>query len=109
MAEHLNQPEPDHSNDPMYWMGKPIPPEARQHGLDHAKEIGLDGMRAHAVIEGMANAIERDEPYKAQAVALRYVDLTGYYRLLAALLSGTMQVATWRKDDERRAMQEAIN
>lgn len=111
MAEHLNQPRPDHSNDPMHWMGKPVPPAAREYAMGHAKEIGLDSTEAHAVIEGMANALERDKPYEAQGIAMRYVDLTGYYRLLAAILSGTMQLAQPKPPsvgDGDRALQEAI-
>jgi len=106
MAEHLNQPKPDHRADPMNWMGHPIPVEARQHGFAHAKAIGLPAVEAHAVIEKMANALERDEPYKAQRVAMQYVDLTGYYRLAAALLAATSECRT-RELEARRAEQEA--
>lgn len=105
MAEHLNQPKPDHSDDPMYWMGKPVPTEARQHAYKHAKNIGLDSVHAHAVVEKMSNALERDEPYQAQNVALQYVDLAGYYRLMAAILAATMQVAT-RNEARRKAEQD---
>jgi hypothetical protein len=36
----------------------------------------------------VSNRLERDDPYGAMSDAMKYVDLTGTYRLMAALLAG---------------------
>lgn len=92
MAEFLNKPKPDHTNDPMHWMGKPIPPNVRGWGLAHCKEMGLDTVHGHACVEKVANALERDDPYAAMEASMQYLDLTGHYRLMAVLLAGVCAI-----------------
>ena len=98
MAEHLNQSKPDHSGDPFHWMGKPLPPSVRDAGYWHCRAMGLDHVKAHACTEQVPNALERDEPYQAQAAAMRYPDLTGYYRIVAVLLAARCLVDTQVRD-----------
>lgn len=88
MAEHMNQAvEPE--MDPFNAMGKPIPPAARQAGYDACKEMGLSSARAWECVNGMAEQLERDKPYEAQDAAMKLLDLTGAYRLMATLLANT--------------------
>jgi hypothetical protein len=48
--------------------------------------MGLtDTAKATGVVNRMAEAIERDQPYEALEAATAYLDITGAYRLLAAL------------------------
>jgi hypothetical protein len=69
-------------------MGKPIPAPRRQAAYDCAKGIGVEGPDERMSLVGaMADYLERDKPYEAQQVALKYVDLTGAYRLMAVLLT----------------------
>lgn len=87
MAEHLNQP-PHQPLDPMANMGKPIPWRRRAEGYAHVKEMGVtDPDMGMACVDGVANKLERDQPYEAQAMGMRYLDLTGTYRLFAVLLT----------------------
>lgn len=75
-------------------MGHPVPPERMGEAYRHAKEMGLGTEEAMTVVGWMADAIERDDPYRAlqdrsagfkdQIVPL---DLTGRYRLMAVLLT----------------------
>lgn len=89
MAEHLNQHiEPEMS--PFNMMGKPLPDAAREIAYKHCRDIGLSSARAWECVSSMANALERDEPYQAQAAGMRFLDLTGTYRVMAALLSGAL-------------------
>lgn len=53
------------------FMGRVIPSEARVNAFNHANE-----------------QYERDKPYEAQEISLQYVDLTGHYRLMAAISAG---------------------
>ncbi|WOH61929.1 hypothetical protein [Bradyrhizobium sp. BWC-3-1] len=86
MAEHINQPTEPALN-PFNAMGKPIPPDARQAGFDTCKAMGLDSARAWECTSSTAEQLERDQPYKAQGAAMKFLDLTGSYRLMAALLA----------------------
>ena len=86
MAEHMNQtvePEMDAFNA----MGKPIPAAARQKGYETCFEIGLSKARAWECTSACAEQLERDRPYEAVAAAMKFVDLTGAYRLMATLLA----------------------
>lgn len=86
MAEHLNQPKPPVLS-AFGMMGKPLSPKARQAGYDTCKEMGLDSDRAMGCVNGVCEQLERDQPYEAQSVGMRYVDLTGWYRLVAVILT----------------------
>lgn len=68
-------------------MGKPIPTHRKEAGYRDAKAMGLDTEKAWHVIHGMSLYLERDKPYEAMAAGMRYVDLTGTYRLMAVLLT----------------------
>jgi hypothetical protein len=87
MAEHLMQP-PTERMSAFDAMGKPISPDARQRGYDTCKEMGLtDSARAWECVSGMAAQLQRDKPYEAVEVGMRFLDLTGTYRLMAVLLT----------------------
>lgn len=91
MAEFLNQPaEPPLM--PMNAMGKPIPYSAREVGLEHCKQMGLDSAQAWRCVEGVSYELEKDRPYQAMAVCMKYLDLTGAYRLFAVLLVAASEV-----------------
>lgn len=87
MAEHLNGSAEDFSADPMQYMGQPLSVECRMEGYKHALDMGLSSVEAHAVTERVANALERDDPYRAQQEATRIGGLMAYYRITAALLA----------------------
>ena len=69
-------------------MGKPIDFRARAVALEHVRAMGVtdtaDGM---AVVNAVAEQLERDKPYEAMQAGMKYLDLTGTYRLFAALLT----------------------
>ncbi len=86
MAEHLNQvvePEIDGFNR----MGKPLGENARSKAYEHCKAMGLSSARAWECVQGVACQLERDSPYEAQAAGMKFLDLTGTYRLFAVLLT----------------------
>ncbi|MNR71840.1 hypothetical protein D3C71_25180 [compost metagenome] len=88
MAEFLNQTvEPALS--PMNATGKVIPATAREAAYEHCKQMGLDQARAYECVSSVAEQLERDHPYEAQAAGMRFLDLTGVYRLVAVLLANT--------------------
>lgn len=95
MAEFLNwkhekgHPAPAPENeDGFNAMGKPVPAFRRTAALAHCRVMGLtDTGRAMACVDGMANALQRDEPYQAMEAGMKYLDLTGVYRLMAVLLT----------------------
>lgn len=70
-------------------MGKPIPIARRDHALGHLKAMSpnMSSDDAISVIEQMSNHLARDEPYKAVQAGMKRFDLTGTYRLMAALLT----------------------
>ena len=69
-------------------MGKPIPLYRKQAAYDTCKAMGVNNPSvAWSVVNGMANALERDKPYDAMNVGGAHVDLTGVYRLMAVLLT----------------------
>lgn len=88
MAEFLGQ-EVEPAMSAFDAMGKPIPPAARQKGYDECKAMGLnDSGRAWECVNGMAEQLERDKPHDAVGAAMKFLDLTGAYRLMATLLCG---------------------
>jgi len=88
MAEWLGQ---DKSHEPAYEdgmnnMGKPIPDFRRENAYQDCKAMGLGSADAMAAVSETAEQLERDKPYEAQGRAMKYLDLTGMYRLFAVLL-----------------------
>ncbi len=89
MAEHLHQKvEPEMT--PFDQMGKPILMGARAEGYKHCKEMGLTSARATECVNAVAEQLQRDKPYEAQAAGMKFLDLTGTYRLFAVLLTEAM-------------------
>lgn len=86
MAEHMGRKAaPGLSG--MNMMGKPVLPLARQAGYDACKAMGItEEGRRWSCVNAVADRLERDKPYEAQAEAMLYLDLTGAYRLMATLL-----------------------
>jgi hypothetical protein len=68
-------------------MGKPIPAYRRQAAYDTCRSIGLDTEAAWSAVNGMAENLERDQPYEAMAAGMKYIDLTGTYRVMAVILT----------------------
>ncbi len=92
MAEFKNQipgfPPPEiKGTDGFDAMGKPIPFYRRQAGFEHARQMGVTKGNAFSVVDAMCAGLERDEPYTAMEAGMKYVDLTGTYRLMAVLLT----------------------
>jgi len=79
-------PTPE-GNDGFAAMGKPVPMDRRDAAFRHAKQMGLSGADAWDVIGKVADAIERDEPYRAMQEGTRRLDLIGTYRLMAVLMT----------------------
>jgi hypothetical protein len=78
-------------------IGHPIPPRRMGNAYAAAKEMGLSTDEAMLLVGQMADALERDDPYRALLDgSIGYVreglnalvDLTGRYRLVATLLTG---------------------
>ena len=86
MAEFINQ-KVDKELSPLNNMGKPIPADSRQRAYECCQEIGLNKARAMECVSGMAEQLERDKPYEAQGHGMKFLDLTGSYRVMAELLS----------------------
>lgn len=70
-------------------VGKPIPMERRSNALRHVREMcpGITTESATKLVGEVTDALERDQPYEAQECAMEWLDLTGTYRLMAALLT----------------------
>lgn len=69
-------------------IGKPVPLHRCSAALKHCRDMGLTNTeQGMACVSGMAAQLERDEPYEAMAVGMRYLDLIGTYRLMAVLLA----------------------
>lgn len=69
-------------------MGKPIPFTRKQAAYDAAVAIGVKAEHRFPLINGVAEQLERDKPYEAMRLGMKYVDITGYYRIMAHLLTG---------------------
>lgn len=98
MAEHLNQAK-EQPLSALNCIGKPVSEEARQKAYEECKEIGLSSEEAWLAVKGIAEQIERDKPFEAQRIGMKYLDLTGYYRVLARMLSEMMK--TERRNGEQ--------
>jgi len=98
MAEFLNKPEVGtmlagfpppklKGNSGFAAMGKPVPFYRQQAGYEHARQMGCSEDEAFAVVNAMSLPLEKDQPYDAMEAGMKYLDLTGTYRLLAVLLT----------------------
>ena len=72
-------------------MGKPIPLVARDKGYAECRIMGLNQAEAVECVGSMSEQLERDQPYEAQAAAMKFLDLIGAYRLMAVLLTETLR------------------
>lgn len=69
-------------------MGQPIGSAPRAAAYEHAKQMGItDRARAWEVVNTVAEQLARDKPYEAMAAGMKFLDLTGTYRLMAVLLT----------------------
>jgi len=68
-------------------MGKPIPFSKQQEAYEHCLEMGLSKSRSMEVVKGVSGQLERDKPYEAMSEGMKFLDLTGTYRLFAVLLA----------------------
>lgn len=86
MAEHMDQKvEPELSG--FSRIGKPLPENVRAAAYKHCKLMGLNSARAWECVQGMAEQLERDKLYEAQAAGMKFLVLTCTYRLMAVLLT----------------------
>lgn len=68
-------------------MGKPINEARRHQAYIMLEDMGVKmKVNRYLCVREVANYLERDEPFSARKAALKYIDLTGTYRLLATLL-----------------------
>jgi hypothetical protein len=69
-------------------MGKPIPPHRRTAAERHLTQMGISNAEERfRCVSAAAEKLERDQPHAAIQQAMRCVDLTGAYRLVAVLLT----------------------
>jgi len=87
MAEFMNQKRTQ-PLDSFANIGRPVPMVRRQVAYEHCREMGCDSPESWECVNGMAEMLERDNPYEAMAAGMVYLDLTGTYRIMAALLTG---------------------
>ena len=92
MAEFISQPIPvEHPEveDGFKAMGKPIPDYRRDEAYRTCRDaFEMRSSRAMGAVSGMAEQLERDNPYGAMEAAMKYgIDLTGTYRIMAVLLT----------------------
>lgn len=88
IGARITEDAPETPNEGFGAMGKPIPAWRRQAAYRAAIDMGLNVQEKRwYCVNRMANALERDQPHRAIAIGMEYVDLTGTYRLMAELLS----------------------
>lgn len=69
-------------------IGKPIPLFRKEAAYQQVKEMGVTSPEDRMLlVNSVSEHLERDQPYEAQAAAMKYLDLTGAYRLVAVLLT----------------------
>jgi hypothetical protein len=71
-------------------LGHPIPEFRKTAALEQVRDMvpGCTTDWAMECIGQVATKLERDEPYDAMSVGMKYLDITGVYRLMAVLLTG---------------------
>ena len=75
-------------NEMMGRIGKPIGNLNKEQGYKLLKEIGVkDNAKRFDCVSRVAKHLEDDEPFLAMYAAEEYIDITGAYRLFAALLT----------------------
>lgn len=80
-------------------MGKPIPNNRRQEAYDWLRTLGIEIEAATLAVGSVATALERDKPYEAMAEGMKFLDLTGTYRLFAILLTPAPVTTTNEKGE----------
>lgn len=81
---------PDEATSPKGFnaLGHPVPATRKKAGYELCIKMGIqDKDVVWQLIEDLARLIEGDKPFEAQEHGLKHLDLTGYYRLMAVLLS----------------------
>lgn len=77
--------------------GHPVPAFRKHTALQHYRDMdpNVSTEEATAAIDALAQFIERDEPYAMEQYwnKVMRLDLTGYYRLLACLMTGAPRAA----------------
>ena len=68
-------------------MGKPIPYNRKQAAYDAAKSMGVED--CFGLVNSVSEQLERDKPFEALNAAHKHTDLTGAYRIVAHLLTGS--------------------
>lgn len=69
-------------------IGKPITFARKQAAYDFVKSAGVDSQdECLSLVNSVSDCLERDKPFEAQATAMKSLDLTGAYRLMATLLT----------------------
>jgi hypothetical protein len=70
-------------------MGQPIPIFRKEAAYQLVTHFGVEPAEDRvSLVNSVSEHLERDHPYEAQAAAMRYLDLTAAYRLIAVLLTG---------------------
>jgi hypothetical protein len=82
--------------------GKPVSMERRSAGYAACKEMGLDSEASWECVGYVAEAIERDDPYRAIGKSMKFIDLTGAYRLMAVMLTDQKPMAEPLSDPDHR-------
>lgn len=85
-AQFMNQVRPEPLSQ-FSKMGQPVSFATRQRGYDSCKEMGLQHTEAFDCVQAVSDLLERDKPYEAMQACMKWLDLTGTYRLFATLLS----------------------
>lgn len=69
-------------------MGKPVPDYRKANAYEAARDMGMRLAEDRwSIVSGMSEQLARDKPYEAMEIGLKYLDLTGAYRIMAVLLS----------------------
>lgn len=89
------------TNDWFSALGEPVPYDRRARAAGEAREMGLELSATEELdyIGGVAEAIQNDRPNEAIKRARELLDVTGAYRLLAALCVDPSEDPTEGGDD----------
>lgn len=109
MTNRKPQGMPEPLPNGMRMMGKPIPFAAMQVGHDHCIAMGLSSDKAYLCVKAVAEQLSRDKPYEAMAEGMKFLDLTGTYRLFAALLCAAAARAVKKPVLPRRGVRAGLH
>jgi hypothetical protein len=113
MAQFINHETSGPPHDAMAMMGQPLSMWARTIGYEHCKQMGLIGSLAMQCTNAVAEQLERDKPFEAMQAGMQYLDLTGVYRLFAALLCTALEermpIQVTPEEDEAWAAMSTTN